>query len=111
VHQLRLEAERRSWALRPVRDGGGTPLMLPADRSSRGTTSDPLVALLAQLRAVTTRYVYTLRAQGARPEQMIVQVKGLVREVMGAEGWVDPEASRVLTAEVVRWSIDAYYDG
>ena len=111
VHELRLETERRSWALRPTRAGGGTPFTLPLDRSPRDAASDPLVALLAQLRAATTRYVYALRADGARPEQVLVQVKGLVRESMSAEGWSDPEATRALTAEVVRWSIDAYYDG
>ena len=111
VHDLRVEAERRAWTLRPVRDGVGTPFTLPPDRTSREAASDPLVGLLAQLRAVTTRYVYALRAQGARPEQMVVRVKAFVRESMGAEGWSDPEATRVLTAEVVRWSIDAYYDG
>ena len=111
VHDLRLETERRAGALRPTRDGRGTPFTLPADRSPRDGAADPLVALLAQLRAVTTRYVYALRAQGARPEQMLVRIKAFVRDSMRAEEWSDPEATRVLTAEVVRWSIDAYYDG
>ena len=110
VHDLRAEAERRAWASRPLRyaptsgDIGGHP------DDPAGAAPDPLVGLLAQLRAVTTRYVCGLRADGARPEQMLVQVKTFVREAMAAEGWADPEAVRALTAEVVRLSIAAYYD-
>jgi hypothetical protein len=29
---------------------------------------------------------------------------------MTSDGWRDPEAAQALTAEVVRWSITAYYD-
>jgi hypothetical protein len=103
VRDLRLEAERRPWAIRPL--GAETPL-LPRDVAA----SDPLVRLLTQLRAAVTRHVHTLRAEGAHPERMLVQVKAFMREAMTVEGWTDPEATRALTAEVARWSIDAYYD-
>lgn len=110
VHDLRVETERRAWATRPPRDRAfPTPALPVAGASTRGRP-DPLVALLAQLQAVTTRYVRGLRAGGARPEQMVVQVKTFVRDAMLAEGWADPDATRALTAEVVRWGIDAYYD-
>lgn len=103
VRGLRGEAERRAWATRP--------LFRPAAVPSTGAAeSDPLVGHLAQLRAVTTQFVCGLRADGARPEQMLPRVKTLVREAMSAEGWHDPEAARALTEHVVRWSIDAYYD-
>jgi hypothetical protein len=124
VHDLRLEAERRAWARRPTRGVLGgmgglgallaplTPPTLPADSPPHDPASDPLVGILALLRTEVTRYVYGLRAEGARPEQMIVQVKGFVREIMRGEGWTDdPDATRLLTAQVVRWSIEAYYDG
>jgi hypothetical protein len=113
VHDLRVAAERPgaaipAWATRtrPAPAGPG---------ASRGDgpadASDPLVGLLAQLRAVTTRYVRGLRAGGARPEQMLVRVKELLNEAMTSDGWRDPAAATALTAEVVRWSIAAYYDG
>jgi hypothetical protein len=119
VHDLRIETERRgaappAWATRTPRPASGRTPALP-DATAAGENdpldlSDPVVALLAQLRTVMTRYVRGLRATGARPEQMLVQVKGFVRDAMTADGWRDPEAARVLTAEVVRWSIAAYYD-
>ena len=110
VHDLRVETERRAWATRPPRDRTFPRPALPVAGASIGGRPDPLLALLAELQAVTTRYVRQLRAGGARPEQMVVQVKTFVRDAMLAEGWADPDATRALTAEVVRWGIDAYYD-
>lgn len=72
--------------------------------------ADALRGLLAQLQAVTTRYVGTLRSRGARPEQMLRRVKALVREAMPAQEWLDPAAQRALTDAVVRWSIAAYHE-
>ena len=66
---------------------------------------------LARLRAAVRHYACALRARGAPPERMLVQVEAYVREVLRAERWDDPETARALTAEVVRWSVDAYYDG
>lgn len=127
VHDLRREAEGRAWAIRAVRgethlreplspagavDGSAdTAAHAAASDAAYDATCDPLVALLTQLRAATTRYVLELRAEGARPEQMLVQVKAFVREAMSVDRWTDPEATRALTEEVVRWSIAAYYDG
>ncbi|HEY0776999.1 MAG TPA: hypothetical protein VGD56_03440 [Gemmatirosa sp.] len=78
--------------------------------SESGVAFDPVPGLLAQLRAATTVYVCGLQATGARPEQMLVRVKALVRDAMAAEGWHDVEATDALVAHVVRWSIAAYYD-
>ena len=123
VHDLRVEAERRAWATRPLRDFSAltssasartAPVLAGAaasESASQDGVPDPLVGLLGQLRAVTARYVCALRSGGARPEQMLVQVKAFVREAMTAEGWTDPDATQAITAEVVRWSITAYYDG
>lgn len=100
VHDLRIAAERRAWAARPV----------AAASAGAAAPAALLPELLVELRAVTTRYVGGLRAEGARPEQMLVRVKAFVREAMAAEGWHDPEAARALTAHVVDWSIAAYYE-
>jgi hypothetical protein len=70
--------------------------------------SAELVRLLAQLRASITVHVGRLRDDGVPPERMLPQVKVLVQETMAAEGWQDP--SNTLLAQVVRWSIEAYYD-
>lgn len=102
LHDLRVESELRR---RSVPDAPVAQLATPGD-----SASDPLVRLLAELRAVTTRYVVGLRAEGAPPEQMLVRVKAMVRAALAAEGWRDPESTRSLTDAVVGWSIDAYYD-
>ena len=101
LHHLRIESERR----RSVHDAP-----IPMLDTLGDSASDPLVRLLAELRAVTTRYVVGLRADGAPPEQMLVRVKAMVREALAAEGWHDPESTRSLIDAVVGWSIDAYYD-
>jgi len=126
VHDLHAEADGRAWAARLGHVGSSlgrrtaahlvpdTAAAWPAgaigDNGADPVDGDRLVGLLALLRAETTRYVCALRAEGARPEQMLVQVKAFVHQAMVAEAWFDPEATRALTAEVVRWSIDAYYD-
>lgn len=112
VHDLRAAAEHQrgahpAWATRSVWDA---PLSTALGASAERAPDPHLAGLLAQLRAVTTRYVCGLRAAGVRPEQMLVQVKAFVRDAMTADGWLDPAATRALTAEVVRWSIVAYYD-
>ncbi len=116
VQALRREIERRERerrvagparfaAFRTARLGPVRPGEAPEDAAS-----DPLVGLLAQLRALTAQYVYRMRAEGARPEQTLVRVKACVRDAMAAERWHDAEALWALTDQVVTWSIDAYYD-
>lgn len=99
VHDLRAESE---WRARYTLAG------LPARAEDSG--GDPFVELLVRLQDATTRYVVELRAEGTPPEQMLVRVKSLVRDALSVEGWSDPEATRSLTAAVVGWSIDTYYD-
>jgi hypothetical protein len=61
----------------------------------------------AALREEVTRFVRRLKAGGAPPERALVTVKGLVADVTRS---ATPALREVgaLTAEVVRWSIDAY---
>jgi hypothetical protein len=106
VRSLQTVAGRRAWPARALPTTPAPPVLPDAARDE----DDPLVGLLAQLRGAITRYVFQLRAEGARPEQVLVQVKAHVREAMVAERWLDPRATKTLTGAVVRWSIDAYYD-
>jgi hypothetical protein len=65
-------------------------------------------ALCAQLHVSVTAYVRSLRDDGTPPERMVVLVKTAVQEVAAAE--LDAIDGRSLMEDVVRWSIDAYYD-
>lgn len=69
---------------------------------------DPqLLDLQTKLRASVTKYVAHLKAEHASPSTMLFLVKSAFRE--GCTSQVDPFTTRSLLAEVVRWSIDAYY--
>jgi hypothetical protein len=70
--------------------------------------SPELVRLLAHLRSAVTRYAQERRDAGAAVERIVPEVKCLVREAASCEGWFDPGDS--LMAQVVRWTIMAYYD-
>ena len=65
-------------------------------------------ALRAELRASVTAYVHHLRADGIPPERMLVLVKATLRESTPPE--LDAVEARTLMEDVVRWSVDAYYD-
>ena len=82
----------------------GTPT--PADVSSAGVRVTQ--ALRAQLRASVTAYVRRLRSDGGSPEQTLVDVKAVVRDATPPELAI--VESRELMAEVVRWSVETYYE-
>jgi hypothetical protein len=65
------------------------------------------LALRAELRASITAYVRHLRADGVPAERMVVLVKTTVRDAVPPE--LDAFEARELMEDVVRWSIDAYY--
>lgn len=119
VHDLwsaaaRQEATHPAWASRflprPSWDAPMQASVSVAAGRTQDAASDTTAALLVCLQAVTRRYVCGLRAGGARPEQMLVQVKSLIRDATVADGRLDPRTTRALTEEMVRWSIAAYYD-
>jgi hypothetical protein len=112
VRRLRLELERRAAtaARASVEDAALFRRAESTGDVGEDDASDPLVELREQLHALTTRAVCRVRAEGVGPEQMLVRVKACVRELLAAEGWHDPQVRQVLTAHVVGWSIDAYYD-
>jgi hypothetical protein len=65
------------------------------------------LALRAQLRASVTAYVHHLRAEELPSERVLVLVKSTVREAAPPE--LDVVEARDLMEDVVRWSIEAYY--
>jgi hypothetical protein len=66
------------------------------------------LALRALLRASVTAYARRLHADGVPPQRMLVLVKTAVREATPAQ--LDPYEARDLMEDVVRWSVEAYYD-
>jgi len=61
-----------------------------------------------QLRASVVDYVGELRGAGLPVERTIEEVVGLVRDAEGVTGRT--ESTDPLLSNVVRWSIEAYYD-
>jgi hypothetical protein len=66
---------------------------------------DELLALRALVRAAATAYARQLRAHGTAPERMLVLVKAAAA-YQGSPGF----GAQELTNDIVRWSIEAYYD-
>lgn len=64
-------------------------------------------ALRDELRAGVIAYAREMHDEGVPPEQMLVEIKTAMREILPVE--LDVTASRELMADAVRWSIDAYY--
>ena len=59
----------------------------------------------ALARAAATAYARRVRAEGLAPEQMLVLVKAAT-SIHGLLGF----GAQALTSDIVRWSIDAYFD-
>ena len=87
--------------------GPGTAESAPAPVGDT-VPSAALVHLLQHLRSTVAAYVASRRAAGAALERVLPEVKCLVREAASCEQWHDP--SDTLMAQVVRWTIDAYYE-
>lgn len=64
-----------------------------------------LLALRAVARAAATAYARQLRAEGLPPERMLVLVKAATSH-QGFPGF----GAQELTNDIVRWSIEAYFD-
>ena len=79
----------------------------PADvRQDRGDqTGHDVHALRAVVRAAATAYARQLKAEGLPPERMLV----LVKEATSHQGFPGFGAQE-LTNDIVRWSIEAYFD-
>jgi len=59
----------------------------------------------ALARAAATAYARRVRAKGLAPEQMLVLVKAAT-SIHGLLGF----GAQALTSDIVRWSIDAYFE-
>jgi hypothetical protein len=97
--RARLEARTR---LADVRQFGTT-----ADDEAPDEPSPELLRLLAHLRSTVVTYVCARRSERVPIERVLPEVKCLVREAESCEGWLHP--SELLLAQVVRWTIEAYY--
>jgi hypothetical protein len=86
-----------------VRPSGGTDWDDPSERSS-----PELLRQLGQLRWSVTRYAQSRRAMRVPIERVVPEMKAVVREAESGEGWRDP--ADALMAQVVRWTIEGYYD-
>ena len=80
------------------------PAPLDTARNSE-SDNDDMPALRALVRAAATTYARQLRAQGTTPERMLVLVKAAAAH-QGSPGF----GAQELTNDIVRWSIEAYYD-
>jgi hypothetical protein len=104
---------RAREAIRASRERTAQSRSVLARAESLIDASEPAVreshALRAQLQTSVTAYVRRLRADGLPSERMLVQVKSVVRDATPPE--LDVDEARELMEDVVRWSVEAYYDG
>ncbi len=104
---LRQRAARTQEARRALRDGFVAALGQIEPRAAvRDDALSDVRAAREKLRDGATRLAVLLRASGATPEAMIVEVKSVLGAAAPAVWGTRREA---LTAEVVRWSIVAFY--
>jgi hypothetical protein len=76
-----------------------------AQPDAHDQAGDDVRALRAMVRAAATVYARQLRAQGLPPERMLVLVKQATSH-QGIPGF----GAQELTNDIVRWSIEAYFD-
>jgi hypothetical protein len=88
------------WPLRPARI---TPDDVAGPRDARSVGE--FRALRALVRTSATAYARRLRDDGTTPERMVVLVKAAATH-RGVPGF----SVRELTNDIVRWSIEAYFD-
>ena len=83
-------------------------LTITQDPDAIDEPTPELLRVLTRLRTQLTRYVVRRRTAGVPIERVLPEVKCLVRESQSVERWADPAGT--LMAQIVRWSITAYYD-
>ncbi len=94
----------RAVGLWLARDAKGSTVRSPvADTVERRDTELSVQRALA--RAAATAYARRVRAEGLAPEQMLVLVKAAT-SIHGLLGF----GAQALTSDIVRWSIDAYFE-
>jgi nucleotide-binding universal stress UspA family protein len=86
---------------------GNSKQSAPVDAlpDAQDQASNDLLALRALARAAATAYARQLRAEGLPPERMLV----LVKQATSHQGFPGFGAQQ-LTNDIVRWSIEAYFD-
>lgn len=97
-------AERVVWAgARLARSAGRLATASQAIAASEAVWS---AGVRAQVRASVAAFTRGLRAQGAPPARIVVEVKSALRSTLGAA--LPPADHRLLTAVTVRWGFEAY---
>lgn len=98
LHTVRAVDTRPPGARMPAHDAGGPAEPQPA----------VLTGALAALRASVTMLVCARRAEGVPIQRVLPELKALVRHAEPALSGL--ETLTMLTEQVVRWAIEAYYD-
>ena len=80
-----------------------------ADHAARQASSPALRECLVGLRDAVEGYVGRRREEGTPVERVLAEVKTLVRRAEGCD--LSREATDALMPQVVRWGIQAFYDG
>ena len=83
----------------------GAATRRPAGGEAR---SPDLNGFLATLRSTVTSHACLRRAEGVSAEGVLTEISALLCRAELAEGW--PDELGVLTAQVRRWSLEAYLD-
>ena len=94
----------RAVGLWLAKDTTGSIVRYPAPGQADGPDTE-LSAHRALARAAATAYARRVKADGLAPEQMLVLVKSAT-SIHGLLGF----GAQALTSDIVRWSIDAYFD-
>ncbi|HVE80270.1 MAG TPA: hypothetical protein VNA89_15495 [Gemmatimonadaceae bacterium] len=104
---LRQRAVQMSEASQALRDTFAAALLqLETGIAPHAVALSEVRAARARLHHEAARLALLLRAGGAPPEEMVVEVK---REIGAAAPHVWGPRRQALAAEVVRWSIETYY--
>ena len=111
--EVRQTLERARAAIRASLDAhahGQTVLTRAAAlREDADRARQESAARRTELREAVRAYVRDLRDEGQPPQRMLVLVKSAVRDSTPLR--TEPlEARQELTADVVRWSVEAYYE-
>lgn len=79
----------------------------PAALADARLTTEPQVVLRAELRPEVVQCVQRLKADGARPEDVLVAVKDAVSRAARAE--LPPRDAERVVSQAAQWAIESYY--
>lgn len=98
----------RAVARTLLRDSVRDAIVRLAPEHAERPSSRDVVRRLSALRTSVTGHVDRRRAEGAPVECVLAELTDVVAQAERGERWRDP--SGAVAEQVVRWSIDAYFD-